>query len=137
MAKKKISSSSEKQLKSTVKRLEAKLERADAKAARWKKEAKRQEAALSSSQARVIRIDKKLSKTRRRASQPIAVREVVPPSAEADPQETSVSTGAPTSTPDASWTVAQLRAEARSRGMTGLSRKPKAEIIAALTSTTH
>jgi hypothetical protein len=39
----------------------------------------------------------------------------------------------PTSTPDASWTVAELRAEARPRGLTGLSRKSKAEIIAALT----
>ncbi len=34
--------------------------------------------------------------------------------------------------PDDSWTVAQLRAEARTRGLTGLSRKTKAELLAAL-----
>jgi Rho termination factor-like protein len=36
------------------------------------------------------------------------------------------------STPDDSWTVAELREEARSRGLTGYSRKKKAELLAAL-----
>ena len=47
--------------------------------------------------------------------------------------ETSDTAGQPTSTPDMSWTVVRLRAEARARGLTGLSSKPKAEILAALT----
>ena len=135
MATRKISSSSEKQLKSTVKKLEAKLARADAKAARWKKEAKRQQAAVASSQARVTELRKKLSKARRSARHPITTRAVALPPAEAVPQETTVSAEAAGSTPDASWTVAQLRAEARSRGVTGLSGKSKAEIITALTGT--
>ena len=34
--------------------------------------------------------------------------------------------------PDESWTVVQLRAEARSRGITGLSGKSKAQLLEAL-----
>ena len=34
--------------------------------------------------------------------------------------------------PDDSWTVAALRAEARRRGMTGYSRKTKAQLVADL-----
>ena len=34
--------------------------------------------------------------------------------------------------PDDSWTVAQLREEARTRGLAGMSRKNKAELLAAL-----
>ncbi|MGZ5400551.1 MAG: SAP domain-containing protein, partial [Nocardioides sp.] len=47
--------------------------------------------------------------------------------------ETAPSTKESTRTPDHSWTVIELRQEARSRGLTGLSRKTKAELIAALT----
>jgi hypothetical protein len=36
------------------------------------------------------------------------------------------------SVPDDSWTVAELRAEAKRRGMTGYSRKTKAELLAEL-----
>ena len=35
--------------------------------------------------------------------------------------------------PDQTWTVAQLRAEARARGLAGFSNKPKAQLITALT----
>jgi hypothetical protein len=39
---------------------------------------------------------------------------------------------APEAGPDDSWTVTALRAEARSRGLAGYSRKSKAELLAAL-----
>ena len=110
MAGKKVGSSSKKQHKAAVKKLEARLERADAKAARWKKRAKKHEAAAASAEARVSTLEAELAKP-----------------------GPDTSAGGSTSAPDASWTVAELRAEARSRGLTGMSRTSKAEILAALT----
>jgi lysophospholipase len=134
MASKKTSSSSKKKLEATVKRLEAKLERADAKAARWKQKAKENKSALASSQARISELSEELT-SRRPASRPATPSRAKPPS----PTRTNSTTQTPvsparnSSEPDASWTLAQLRAEARSRGLTGLSGKKKAEVIAALT----
>ncbi len=127
MAAKKAKSSSDKQLRAIVKKLEAKLERAEARTARWRKKAKQHEAAAASSKARVTKLEKRLAKATKAASQPHVSRGPV--------KSAVVSTkGAePTKPPDASWTVVELRAEARSRGLTGMSRKSKAEIIAALT----
>jgi len=53
------------------------------------------------------------------------------------PRPVAASTGAESrsstsSTPDDSWSVADLRAEAKRRGMTGYSRKTKAELLADL-----
>ena len=45
----------------------------------------------------------------------------------------SASGSAGSSSPDDSWTVADLRAEAKKRGLTGYSRKTKAELLADLT----
>jgi hypothetical protein len=45
---------------------------------------------------------------------------------------TPAAASAGAATPDDSWTVADLRAEARRRGMTGYSRKVKADLLAAL-----
>jgi len=42
------------------------------------------------------------------------------------------STSSTSSTPDDSWSVADLRAEAKRRGMTGYSRKTKAQLLADL-----
>ena len=149
----------EKQLKATVKSLTAKLKRSEAKTARWKKEAERHEAAAAASEARVAKLNKKLTSARRTASQatPIGGVGLVPsdgvsadqavstdePAApeeveqaqttEVSTPEKAVSTSDPTDLPDASWTVARLRAEASSRGLTGLSGKNKAQLIAALT----
>ena len=131
MGAKKKSSSSEKQLKATNKKLKAKLDRADAKASRWQKKAKKHQAALAASQKRVTKLEKRLAEARRTPSQPSAYE--LPSPTEVVAAETSDTAGQPTSTPDMSWTVVRLRAEARARGLTGLSSKPKAEILAALT----
>ena len=124
---------SKKKLEARVKRLEAKLERADAKAAQWKQKAKQHESALSSSQARVQELSEELPK-RRTSRQPAATRRAEPSApAGSNATRTRASTDTHASKPDASWTLAQLHAEARSRGLTGLSGKKKAEVIAALT----
>jgi lysophospholipase len=49
------------------------------------------------------------------------------------PDAPAAASAAP-SGPDESWTVADLRAEARKRGLTGYSRKSKAELLAELSS---
>ena len=148
----------QKQLKADVKNLAAKLERADAKAARWKKEAERQKAAAKAAQARAAKLNKKLTSARRTASQATPLQGAEPAPTDIADAHNAVSTGEPTDTrevelaptaqvsaheeavsttepalPDASWTVARLRDEASSRGMTGLSGKNKAQLIAALT----
>ena len=133
MGTKKKSSSSEKQLKATIKELKAKLERAGAEASRWQKKAKRHQAAFAASQKRVTKLEKKLAEARRTPSRPSANGDELPSPTELVATEPSDAAGHPASTPDMSWTVVRLRAEARARGLTGLSSKPKAEILAALT----
>lgn len=135
MATKSKGSSSEKKLRSTIKKLEAKLESANAETARWKKESKRQRAAASASQASVTRLEKRLTKAKRSAgkSGPRHVAQPLPSTTEVTHEETPVSADGLTPAPDAGWTVVRLRAEARSRGLTGVSRKSKADLIDALT----
>ena len=62
MAAKKSRSSSDKQLKDTIRTLEAKLQRAEAKAARWKARSKRSQAEVGTLKARNAKLDKKLTK---------------------------------------------------------------------------
>jgi hypothetical protein len=49
-----------------------------------------------------------------------------------DGATTPAGASAGAATPDDSWTVAELRAEARRRGLTGYSRKVKADLLAEL-----
>lgn len=133
MGAKKAHSSSEKKMKATIHKLEAKLERAEAKAARWKEKSKQTQAELVALETRAAKLDKKSAKTRDTARQPAPVLEEEPvtPLALRTPDSSTPDHQAP-STPDTSWTVAQLRAEARSRGLTGLSTKSKAQLVEAL-----
>ena len=133
MGTKKTSSSSEKKLEATIKKLTAELKRVDAKATRWQKKAKRHQAAFAASQKRVTKLEKKLAEARRTPSRPSANGDELPSPTELVATEPSDAAGQPVSTPDMSWTVVRLRAEARARGLTGLSSKPKAEVLAALT----
>jgi hypothetical protein len=126
-------SASEKQARARVRKLEAKLERAEAKATRWKAEAKRAQAQVATLTARTAKLDKKLAKVGDTASRPTPKRYQEPVAPPASPAtEGAVPSHQSLTTADASWTVAQLRAEARARGLTGLSNKPKAELLAAL-----
>lgn len=142
MASKKRSDSAEKQLKATVKKLRSKLDRADAREERLRSKAARLEETATELEAQVKKLkkrNKRLEKTARPAErqksavtkEPSIVPEAAtPPLATVDPS--LADTSQPAAGPDASWTVVQLRAEARSRGLTGLSGKSKAQLLDAL-----
>ena len=119
-------SSAEKDLEKTVRKLRAQLERSDAKAKHWKKKAGQADKAVASSQARVKKLERRLDKAAAPTTRP--VEEPAVPEGTAVPEEPSATAAGP----DSSWTVVQLRAEARSRGLTGLSNKPKAQLLDAL-----
>lgn len=125
--KKKQSTSEEKELKRAAKRLRTELERSDARVEHWKQKAGRAEKKVAELETKVKKLTKKL---RRATAVPAEPGEPVRrPELVAVPEP-----GAPaaTTSPDASWTVVQLRAEARSRGLTGLSGKTKAQLLDAL-----
>ena len=83
-------------------------------AARWKQEANAQRESAARAQARADKLRKKLKQA-----------SAAPAPSVAEPAETL-------RVPDETWTVAQLRAEARARGLAGMSNKPKAQLLTAL-----
>ena len=115
MTAKKPSVSAKKELTTTIKQLRSKLDRADHEMKRLKSKAARLKKNNTELETQVKNL-KKANKRLEKASTPAL-----------SPTVTS-----PTVSPDASWTVVQLRAEARTRGLPGLSRKTKAELLAAL-----
>lgn len=111
----------------------AKLSTAQERAERWKKEAAAHRVAASRSDARVEKLRKKLDRAATalkpvQATGPLAAATSDRPAAEA-------TTADGLTAPDRSWTVVQLRAEARARGLTGMSNMPKAKLLAALSKT--
>ncbi len=118
-------------LRGQLTRTENKLSKTEEKVKRWKEEATAARTAAARSDARVEKLQRKLD----RASatlQPVKAVGPVDAAATGRPAgERIVADGL--TAPDASWTVTQLRAEARARGLAGLSDKPKAQLIAALT----
>ncbi|QWZ10087.1 hypothetical protein KRR39_10320 [Nocardioides panacis] len=138
MATKKVKSSSAKPDKAEVKMLRSRLASAESKRDKWKKRAVKAEAVTADLQARLKLAEKRLKKERKATvSAEAASRVEVPPApievASARPgQVASVDAAPGAKGPDGTWTVAELRAEARRRGIPGLSRKSKAELLAAL-----
>ena len=110
---------------------EMKLGKANEKAKRWQKEAAAARTAASRADARVEKLQKRLE----RASAALKpVQAVGPVEAVATGRPVAEPTTADGVTiPDQTWTVVQLRAEARARGLVGMSNKPKARLLAALT----
>lgn len=151
MSAKKRSATSEKELKSTVKKLRSKLERTEAKKQEWKKKAGELEKSAAKSQTKVKKLSKRLDAARAAGEQePAATSEQAPLEDldlgqvdqtgqvdqveqvnQVEPEADEAATE-PADSPDSSWTVVQLRAEARSRGLTGLSNKSKAQLLDAL-----
>lgn len=128
--KKQQSTSEEKELKRAAKRLRTELERSDARVEHWKQKAGRAEEKVAELQTKVKKLTKKLRRATAVPAEPVESAEPARrPELVAVPEP-----GAPaaSTTPDASWTVVQLRAEARSRGLTGLSGKTKAQLLDAL-----
>ena len=109
---------------------ETKLTKATGKAERWKKEAAAHRRAAARSGARVEKLQKKLDRAAA----------AVEPTRATGPMEAAASGGPvaePTAGdgvthPDETWSVVQLRAEARARGLVGMSNKTKAQLLAAL-----
>ena len=143
MTSKRSSASAKKELRTTIKKLRSELDRADQRAQRLKGKVARVEKTNTKLEARVKslkRANKRLEKAPRPAEPTRAPVPHEPPVLTEDPpSDLPARTRAPSPTaanrtvsPDAGWTVTQLRAEARSRGLTGLSRKTKAELLAAL-----
>jgi len=117
-------------LRSQLTKTETRLARTDERAKRWKTETAAARTAAARSDTRAEKLQRKLDRA-------VATLEPVKGVAPAESAATGRPAGEPTAPdgvtiPDPTWTVAQLRAEARARGLTGLSGKPKAQILAAL-----
>jgi hypothetical protein len=115
------------------------LEKAEANSKWWRKESGRQKEALARAERQVRKLSKRLEKDAppAKSAKPVdaamAPAEETPTPTAASKAWSSAASDTPASaTPDASWTVVQLRNEARSRGLTGLSNKSKAELLTAL-----
>ncbi len=121
-------------LRSQLTKTETRLARTDERAKRWKTETDAARTAAARSDTRAEKLQRKLDRA-------VAAIEPVKGAAPAESAATGRPAAEPTAPdgvtlPDQTWTVAQLRAEARARGLTGLSGKPKAQILAALTKAT-
>ncbi len=133
----KKSSAKQKELKkslSTVRgqltRSEKKLTQAKDRAARWKAEAKAQRRSALRAGVRAEKLQQTLDRASA-AREPVRATEPIEATAPARPvAERTTADGV--AVPDERWSVVQLRAEARARGLVGLSNKPKAELLAAL-----
>jgi lysophospholipase len=142
MAKKKsAATAAEKQLKAAVKKLQVQLAAAEKSAEKWRARARDNKSVSASIKAELASVRRRLEKAEgavlkwkdraRRPATRAPLTAVPDPPAPAAETATTTGSGA-AATPDESWTVAALRAEARSRGITGYSRKSKAELLAVL-----
>jgi peptidoglycan hydrolase CwlO-like protein len=122
----KIVSSLRGQLTKTEKALTKAKNRAD----RWRKEAKAQKRSASRARARVEKLNQKLDAASA-AREPVQAAVPMDVIASGRPVTDSTTVDGVTA-PDETWSVVQLRAEARTRGLTGMSNKTKAQLLAAL-----
>ena len=109
---------------------ETKLAKANQRAERWKTQAAAHRTAASRSDARVERLQKKLERATT-ALKPVATGPNEPARKGGSVTEPTGPDGL--TVPDKTWTVVQLRAEARARGLSGTSKKSKTQLLAALT----
>lgn len=116
-------------LRRELRQSETKLTKARAKAERWKVEATSQRKTAARAGTRAEKLQRKLARAK-------AAKQPVPASGSLDSADSTTTpeptTGDAAAVPDETWTVAELRAEARARGLSGMSNKPKAQLIAAL-----
>lgn len=121
-------------VRSQLAKSETKLAKANEKAERWKTEAATQRMAASRSAARVEKLQKKLQKKLDRAAPEVnQIRDTEAMQAPGPARPLAGPTAADGVTvPDETWSLVQLKAEARARGLVGMSNKPKAFLLAAL-----
>jgi len=110
---------------------QAKLTKATESADRWKKEAAAHRAAAARSDARAEKLRHKLDRATAALKPAPATKSKK--AAASGQSTTEPSTAYGLTTPDETWTVVQLRAEANARGLTGMSDKTKEQLLAALT----
>jgi len=117
-------------LRGQLTRTEKKLTKARDRAERWKTEAKAHRRSASRAGARVEKLHQKLDRASA-ALEPVQASAPVEAAASGRPvAEPTTADGV--TVPDETWSVVQLRAEARARGLVGMSNKPKAQLLAAL-----
>lgn len=109
---------------------EKKLTKARDQAERWKTEAKAQRKAASRAGARAEKLQQKLDKASA-AMEPVQATAPIEAAASGRPAAEPTTADGVT-VPDETWSVVQLRAEARARGLVGMSNKTKAQLLAAL-----
>jgi chromosome segregation ATPase len=133
--------SAEKELKGEVKKLRGQLAAAEKSAEKWKSRAKSHQSDAKGTKAELTAVRRRLDKASASAAKwksratsaqlPDATTETAPAPAVEPASESAATT--PTA-PDESWTVTRLRAEARTRGVAGYSRKTKAQLLVDLRS---
>jgi hypothetical protein len=133
----KKSSAGKKELKKTqtvlrgqLTKTETKLEKAKAKAERWRKEAAAQRNSAARSGARAEKLQKKLDRASADLEPTVATGPLEAAASGRPAAEPTTIDGV--TIPDETWTVVELRAEARARGLVGMSNKSKAQLLAAL-----
>jgi septal ring factor EnvC (AmiA/AmiB activator) len=117
-------------LRVKLSRTEKALTKAKNRADRWQQEAKAQKKSASRARARVEKLRQKLdgASAAPGPGQVAAPIEVTAPDRPVNEPTTVDSL----TVPDETWSVVQLRAEARARGLTGMWDKTKAQLLAAL-----
>ena len=110
---------------------QTKLTKATESADRWKKEAAAHRTAAARSDARAEKLRHKLDRATAALKPAPATKPKKAPAPGDSTPEPSTAYGL--TTPDETWTVVQLRAEAHARGLTGMSDKTKEQLLAALT----
>jgi hypothetical protein len=146
VAKKQRTGTAERELKAEIKKLKARLAAAEKSAETWKERAKdhKSSAAGANSELSAMRRSLKkaeastkkwkdrakaaLASSSAAAAAPVAA----PAAAAADPAPVEIMAPTTPSTPDETWTLTALRAEARARKLPGYSRKSKADLLAEL-----
>jgi hypothetical protein len=125
------------ELKAAVSALRAELKKAEKRIGKLTSHVGGLEAAKAELDKQVKKLTKRLDKATRPASK-VEPTPDVEPAPDLEPLETPAPitpavVAAPTAGPDATWTVAQLRAEVAQRSLAGLpSRATKAQLLAAL-----
>ena len=137
MAKKRLRSAAgaaEDQLKAGAKRLQAQLGTVEKAAGKLATKAKDRLPAAADVKPDLPRVRRRLQKATSSVTKRKGPRAAPTPptSSAAAPTTASRAPSSTPSAPDDSWTVADLRAEAKQRGLTGYSRKTKAQLVAEL-----
>ena len=128
--KKSRADAAEQELRAAVEALRARLSDVEASLAKWKKKATDRKSAVAEVKAELKALRRRLAKAEASAAKWRGrAKETATPAAAPTPAPSAPVRSA---TPDETWTVTALRAEARARGVVNYSRKSKADLVAEL-----